>query len=114
MPCLPKCSILIESSEFLSRVFDIFPGLHPHVKDRTISTRTDDTVVHTTLTTLTLSPQTCKSNFQLCNLRQLLLVKFPKASTVISTHRAILLLIRHQRLLATHACLRLLCELHQA
>jgi hypothetical protein len=62
-PYLPQRSILIKPHQLLPPILHILPSLHPHVKDRTISTRTDNFTMNTSLTTLTLRPQSRKPHF---------------------------------------------------
>ena len=70
--------------------------------------------MHAPLATLTLRPEPSKPNFQIRNLMQRLLIQLSHSRPTILTHRTRRLLFSNKRLLAPHARLRLLCELHQS
>ena len=54
---LPERRILIKSHHLLPGILDILPRFHPHVEDRTISTRANDFTVNTALAPLALRPK---------------------------------------------------------
>ena len=110
---LPQPSITIKPTQLLPRLLDLLPRLHPHIEDRTIPTTAQHLTMHTALTALTLCPQSRKPHLQLPRLLDRLRIQLTQARPTVLADGALRLRRADERLLAPHARLRLLGELHQ-
>ena len=109
----PSREIKIPPPPLPLRLLNLLPGLHTHIKDRTIPRTTDNLIMHTPLTALALRPQPPETDLELVNLGQRLGVQLADAGTAVLAHGAVLLAGLDERLLAAHARQRLGRELHQ-
>lgn len=111
---LPCTSIPVKPGQLFRTLLDFLFRLHPHVENRTIPTAANDLAMHAPLTSLTLRPQSAKSDFQIAHFVQCLCVKFTYTRSTIVANCASSFEFADKRLLASHTRLGLLGKFHEA
>lgn len=110
---LPCARIEIEARQIFLCVLRILLRFHSHVENRAVSRGANHLTVQTALATLALCPQSTKPNLKVRHFGQCFRIQLAKTRAAVFADGPCHLFFARERLLAPHACLRLLRKLHE-